>query len=94
VKRRSKLSLSPDAGVNKKQAPGFEHAESSGFQTGRKPGGAKRPASASARSKAEAEGGRPRNSMPTWPNGRQVFKAVLVIAATAVSLYLLKRRFF
>ncbi len=31
---------------------------------------------------------------PGWANGKQILKAVLVIAATAASLYLLKRRFF
>lgn len=30
----------------------------------------------------------------TWPNARQVAKVVLVVTVSALSLYLLKRRFF
>lgn len=90
MKRRSRLSLTPDPGVDKKQAPGFEQAASS---------------SSRARSETSADAGPTRPKVksggtqagtPTlaWPGGKQVFKAVLVIAAAAVSLYLLKRRLF
>ena len=90
MKRRSKLSLSPDPGVDKKQAPGFEHAASSPSRAGPETGANAR----AARPKVEPGRAQASTSALTWPGSRQVFKAVLVIAATTVSLYLLKRRFF
>jgi hypothetical protein len=82
--------LSPDPGVDKKQAPGFEHAPPSASRAGSEPSAGDR----AARPEARSGGARASASPLAWPGGKQVFKAVLVIAATAVSLYLLRRRFF
>jgi len=89
--RRPKLSLSPDNKGEKKQAPGF-----SSMASPHKPGtvpGAKTP-SVENRGNPSPANGTDKITQPSndW-NAGKVMKVFLVAAATALSLYLLKKRF-
>jgi len=88
MKRRPKLSLSPGNNVDKKQAPGFEPAASRRAQTAPDPAPPP-PQPPPAQRPGNDQAARPK---PVW--ARPAVKALLIAAATALSLYLLKRRFF
>jgi len=104
VNRRAKLSLVPSRDITKKQAPGFEGmasaTESVQAQSKAPPRPPLRPAVVEADvppNRAESSGAKEKvASMPSvpWTSGRQLVKIVVVVVATALSLYLLKRRFF
>jgi hypothetical protein len=92
MKRRPRLDLSSGKNANKKQPAGLD-AEEPGI-AGSSVGEVKREArERSSRHFADAE-----NSCtpgePGWPSGRQFTRILVVAAAAALSLYLLKRRLF
>ncbi len=90
--RRPKLSLVPDKDPEKKQMPELGPAARGPAEDSAVP--SETPPSESAE--------RPRTGQPNTTSGAnqtpasatQIVKIVLVVAATALSLYLLKRRFF
>jgi len=88
MKQRPKLSLSPRNNVDKKQAPGFEPAGSTRTQS------APDPAQAPPKPSPAQRSGNDQAVLPKPAWARPAVKALLVLAATALSLYLLKRRFF
>ena len=110
MKKRPKLSVSSGSKVEKQQAPGFDTgAAVSGLDAKpdklaeEKPAMSAKPdqitntehiANAEHVANAEQMMNEAGLQKPAWANGRQIVKAVLVIAATAASLYLIKRRFF
>ena len=92
MKRRAKLSLAAADGTDKRQASGFETTTSTCPEA--KPSKAQTPDKAASprnTGRTRAEGITERR---IWPSSRQVASALLVVAASAVALYLLKRRFF
>ena len=96
VKRRAKLSLASSQNITKKQAPGFESMEKTIESSRAQESPPPRPVTAdtaaksgSAAAKSTAVAG-----ASSTPRPRQVLKVVVVLVATALSLYLLKRRFF
>ena len=104
MNRRAKLTLASSRDITKKQAPGFEGMASA---TASVQAQSKAPPPPPLRSvvveaeapqkKAEASGaGEEVMAAPSapWTRGAQLVKIVVVVVATALSLYLLKRRFF
>lgn len=102
MNRRPKLSLVSNIEQNKKQALGLEaakqtgtkpshefEAKGSGYTEEMPPPKPVRSEQMPARKRRDSE---PKNS--GWPNGSQLAKAVVVAVTVALSLYLLKRRFF
>lgn len=92
MNRRSKLNLSPDEEVHKKQPSGFQksgHNGSANSKDRRRP-----QASSNTEVKSEAKDLAGGADMFVMPAGRQLFKAALVVVASGLALYLLKRRFF
>ena len=92
MNRRAKLTLSSGKDVDKKPAPDFDDAMSdssvaSPKATDEQPGISAAQSSGLKEDEAVLE-------MPAWRDRKQVVKVVLIVAATALSLYLLKRRFF
>lgn len=102
MNRRPKLSLVSNRELNKRQALGFEATKQSGEEPSlefeakgadsiretlpRKPF---QPEQLVASNRRDDQ---PENS--GWPNGGQLAKAVVAVVAVALSIYLLKRRFF
>ena len=90
--RRPKLSLSPADAVDKKQAPGFEAAAAPSEDS----------ETTSSATESTPENPAAHNTVigddkavpqaTDWFSGRKLVKVVLVVAAAALSLYLLKRR--
>ncbi len=91
--RRSKLSLAPDASGETKRVPGFEEPVlgAPDGQTAPDPG---RPLPSSHEPRAEFESRTATAPKAKLPNTRRVLQTLAVVAAAAVTLYLLKRRFF
>jgi len=97
--KRPKLSLSEGKGGDKKQAPGFETAPANNSEVRseawrEQPGATQRQRRKSTARKPQGVEDEVALERPAWPRGRQVVRAVLVVAAAALSFYLLKRRFF
>ena len=93
MKQRAKLSLAAADGTDKRQASGFERttttspeAKPSKAQTHYKAASPQNPGRASTRAEGITE-------RRMWPSSRQVAGVLLAVAASAVALYLLKRRF-
>ncbi|MEN8165991.1 MAG: hypothetical protein ABFR65_00760 [Pseudomonadota bacterium] len=92
MNRRSKLNLSPEEEVHKQQPSGFQKRAHNGSANSKERRGPQ--ASSNAEVKSEAKGLAGDADMFVMPAGRQLLKAALVVAASGLALYLLKRRFF
>ena len=94
MNRRAELSLSSGKSMNKKQAPGFDSVVFGEADTGAK--GREQKFERSIPREQEGEGREvvSRNTVTTWSSGRLLAKVALVVVVSAISLYLLRRRFF
>jgi len=102
MNRRPKLSLVSNRELNKKQALGFEVTKQAGEEPSREfeARGAgsiretppRKPFQPEQLVASNRRDDQPKNS--GWPDGRQLAKVVVVVMTVALSLYLLKRRFF
>ena len=91
MKRRAKLSLAATNGTDKRQAAGFgptttipPQTKSSKVRTHANEASTQNPGHATTQCIPERR---------MWPSSRQIAKALLVVAASALAFYLVKRRF-
>lgn len=92
MKRRPKLSLSPDDQVDKRQPAGFEDTASTASEAGPE---AENPL----HEKPRARNVPPKPRIDAVPasaeiDRKKLVKVLVVLTVSALSLYLLKRRFF
>ena len=87
--KRATLSLSLDEGINKQQASDLKSTSRESAGTSNPPNSAN--VSASPKTRPEENGSFPQQNRD-WIRGRSIVKTVVVIAAAALSLYLLRRR--
>jgi hypothetical protein len=92
MKRRPRLDLSSGKNANKKQPAGLD-AEEPGV-AGSSAGEVKHEARGRSSRRFAAAGNSCTPGEPGWPFGRQFTRILVVAAAAALSLYLVKRRFF
>ena len=73
------------------QAPGFDAAAASDLHAKSKKAAKQKPTMSATTEHSVEE---PELQHPAWGGRKQLIKVLLIVAATAASLYLLKRRFF
>ncbi|MEN8178015.1 MAG: hypothetical protein ABFS39_05285 [Pseudomonadota bacterium] len=91
MNRRSKLNLTPDQEVPKKQPVGFEKNEAKGDETMQETQQTQKP------HVAGATATEPQIELPDaagWMDGKKLLKVALVVAAAGLSIYFLKRRLY
>ena len=91
--RRSKLSLAPEQSPETKPVPGFEEAPP-GTPEGQVRRDPRQAPPASPEPCAESDRRPATAPKAKLPNAKRVLQTLAVVAAAAVTLYLLKRRFF
>lgn len=105
MSRRSKLDLSAGKDHAKQQAPGFEMVSEDVSETSAAAADEQSEPITPERITLESPGytkdeplseeqEKPISDRAGWPNGKQLGRAVIVVAVAALALYLLKRRFF
>jgi hypothetical protein len=92
VTKRATLNLSPEETIEKEQALGLNSSRHDDSKGGSDSAKIARPSSSP---KIKLENTTPPSPhTQSWENSRKIIKTVFVLTAGALSLYLLKRRFF